>query len=112
MSSEHEIVRSSFDVYEGEVVRIVCPLCECDFIHGRSVLSFDRDEDDPQTTMTVVERGAVIMTMIDSKENPSSRRDAVEVRFSCEWGHSFGIQFSQHKGTTLVGVVTYKMDEK
>jgi uncharacterized protein YbaR (Trm112 family) len=85
---------------------LCCPHCKGNYLHQRTVLVYDRQEDAERVRRTIVTSGAVSSTDIDnnSSGNPSSRRHAVTIFFECEFCQrdDLKLHFIQHKGNTFV----------
>jgi hypothetical protein len=85
---------------------LCCPRCDFDGgMHHDSVRIFRRGEDADTTESINVTRHGIFIKQLPSRlcDNPSSRRGAVVIGFSCEnCGGEFGFELCivQHKGTT------------
>lgn len=78
-----------------------CPTCECPYSHQNVVEVYSREQEDgPTTRIQVMDNTTTII--YNSMFNPSPRRYAVRIRFEGECGHSWWIEFAQHKGETTV----------
>lgn len=78
---------------------VKCPVCDAQETHHHTVTSYEREDgEDSQTVVKRVGRGSNFIT----NHNPSRRRNAVGINFSCENGHSFNMNIIQHKGTTFI----------
>ena len=94
----------------------VCPNCGSDYLHHETVTVFNRRREDDimaQRT-TVAPDGSIRSEMADSygSGNPSSRRDGLTIRFSCEgceYVSTLGI--AQHKGNTQISWVSIVPDD-
>jgi hypothetical protein len=84
-----------------------CPACHAATIHHERTTVFGRACEDAPTRAIVIEPGAEIAHTIESdraeRTNPSSRRDAVAVQFSCEHCPAISeLIIEQHKGYTYL----------
>jgi len=94
--------RQSFLQYAVEFIAgdnevLKCPSCGTDegYLHHHGVTVYDRHEDGP-VTVTTVNGGA-------AGENPSSRRDGIAIRFTCELCPAeLELTIAQHKGRTYL----------
>lgn len=88
---------------------LICPApgCGCENVHIESTNYFARPAGEDALTIHygASHRGSASHVC---EENPSSRRDAATIVFSCEWGHTFELRFIQHKGTTFTDVTNVK----
>lgn len=75
---------------------LVCPICGDYNLHQESVIAWQRAEAAPSTRF---ELGAAAVE--DADDNPSPRREAVEIRFWCEGDHRVRLILAQHKGPTF-----------
>lgn len=86
---------------------VYCPCCKNNYLHHTGVRVFDRDEDDENVVMTVVENNATSVKTIPSKDakNPSARRHGIRISFWCEHCDTipYDLVISQHKGCTFLG---------
>jgi len=82
-----------------------CPGCgeETTTHHGTVRIYFRQHEDDPTTILTTVQHEHEFSReIIPSKINPSSRRDAIGIMFSCECCSArYELCIIQHKGQTV-----------
>jgi hypothetical protein len=83
--------------YDGEYV-LKCPVCGFDYTHHGNVEDFVRAQEDAPSMLRRPGSNVISPTT----DNPSSRRDAVRIRFHCEEGHHWHLDIAQHKGQTLV----------
>lgn len=88
---------------------LLCPRCGGNNLHHVDVQVFCRDEDAPESTCTtVMGTGEATMKMVDSRLNPSGRRDGLKVRFYCETCsfcshcNRLALTIVQHKGCTFL----------
>jgi len=87
-----------------------CPECEHDHLHQEGVGVFVRNEEDSKDGLTAdvnyADTDVVISSNADT-DNPSSRRDGIVIRFSCEMcsdeGEYHELVIRQHKGVEHVG---------
>jgi hypothetical protein len=88
--------------------RVYCPDCSSDNVHLAGVAIFAREEDQGSLYIGVspVEHRPQVTIIPDNLDNPSSRRAAVLVHFSCEADHWFTWEFNQHKGSTFFKELT------
>jgi hypothetical protein len=71
-------------------------------LHHYATEIFDRREDALTGVHTIVNAGQVTLTT-DLSGNPSRRRDAVQIHFTCETCCAFlTLQLAQHKGQSLI----------
>ena len=93
-------------------VELKCPRCGGAYLHHGLVTVFDRGEDAPSYLRTDLNNGQVTTRIVVHKTpeaagNPSSRRDGLTIRFSCEACPKevpdLELTISQHKGNTYVG---------
>lgn len=78
---------------------VKCPVCGMQETHHGSVISYERENgEDSQTIGKKVGSESSFMT----DHNPSRRRNAVGINFSCEGGHHFNMNIVQHKGNTFI----------
>lgn len=93
---------------------LMCPVCENNNLHHGAVVVYSRNEDGTQVRVTCVDGQEVATSLENSAEveNPSSRRGAISILFSCEhchagedghdqWRHH-RLDVVQHKGTTYL----------
>jgi len=84
-----------------EELLLVCPVCGDTYQHHTTVTIFDRlGGEDGQSMAMNSAHGTWVA--IANADNPSSRRDAVRVHFWGECGHTWSLDFVQHKGQTFV----------
>ena len=91
--------------WSAQAALLICPRCGSEYLHHEGVVSFDRGEDAGTVVKTEVARGRVTTEPANSGYgNPSSRRDGLVVRFSCEGCGSDPIELciAQHKGCTEI----------
>jgi ribosomal protein L44E len=82
----------------------LCPYCESNFTHHETVEVFGREEDDEKPNHIIVDRYEIKIDR-NNKNNPSTRRESVSIRFSCEQcGRIHYLTFAQHKGNTQVEI--------
>jgi hypothetical protein len=80
---------------------LLCPNCGGTHMHHTAIVVFDREEDEEKALMTVVSKHSTLSKIVDNEQNPSSRRDSVLIRFSCEsCGEDVALTIVQHKGQT------------
>lgn len=82
--------------------QLTCPGCGSTYLHHVRVDVFDRKEDAEQVRRTRVDEAVSVLTLPnETSGNPSSRRDALAVRFECEeCGSPSTLSIAQHKGET------------
>ncbi len=91
-----------------------CPYCrsDCDYLHQGQVTIYDRSEEDGDVTEISILRGHVFDERRPSSKsnNPSSRRDAIAIRFECEncGKEDFELTILQHKGQTFLAWRKYE----
>lgn len=89
-----------------------CPVegCGFDYTHLLSVTCYERPggEDKQTVAFTINGQGLASAGPVDG--NPSGRRDATVLHFTCESGHLFDVQFVQHKGQTFVDIANARDD--
>jgi len=92
------IIKSNY----GFLGEVICPTCRESYTHHLSIKSITRYHEDATRGTSVAVQGHHISFSNDAeKDNTSSRRDSVSIRFSCEQGcDDFTLSFSQHKGVT------------
>lgn len=93
------------DYEEGSGAELLCPRCDCNYLHHDQVDVYERSED-AATGMhvNVCDGRAVVNT--DLHGNPSSRRHGLSIGLWCEGCHAkLLLTFAQHKGVTLVNIV-------
>ena len=91
------------DEYGSEAeLTLLCPSCNSHFLHHQEVEVFNRKEDAGTGYHATVLSGSILEDE-DISENPSSRRDAVTIHFTCE-GCSAVVMMDiiQHKGATNI----------
>lgn len=97
-------VRENHVAYDGDSLQ--CPRCKKEsFIHHTNITSYERGEDDEQVLVTTVNAdGGAFQRMENSRTtNPSLRRNAVTIRFTCEQcGPGLELNVVQHKGETYL----------
>jgi hypothetical protein len=84
---------------------LICPFCGGANLHHETVTVYDRREDEEEVTVTVVMDGISIVQRTDSEGagNPSRRRNALMITFSCETCWEIPkLVISQHKGSTFL----------
>lgn len=82
-----------------------CPRCGFSNLHQSRVEIFARSEDQPTKRVTVDQYSGDLITAsgVPGSENPSLRRQALQIRFACEHGCPTQLLvISQHKGTTEI----------
>jgi len=83
-----------------------CPFCDSSYLHHQQVTHYDRLEDNPDTTVTIVRAGLHVAHMMwpsETVRNPSSRRDGLVVQFWCEGcDNEPELYLLQHKGQTFL----------
>lgn len=82
----------------GETI-VKCPVCDIKETHHGEVISYVRAGGEDSTT---IEKRVDYKSEYVSTRNPSPRRNAVGINFSCESGHHFNMNVLQHKGTTYI----------
>lgn len=85
---------------------LLCPCCGFNYLHSGKVVVYDRGEDAEIGCATTVDDGMVTQTP-DLAGNPSARRHAVTVEFTCEgcggWDdRPIRLALYQHKGCTYL----------
>ncbi len=99
-----------FDTASGDA-ELLCPACGSNYLHHGTVTVFSNYEDQEETTVTEVSaasREEASVTKVTTMQRagsgtPSSRRDGLLIRFSCEGCHgTFDLGIAQHKGNTQV----------
>ena len=79
-----------------------CPRCEQEYLHQGAVSVFSRWED-AVSRRTVVSPCDGLITQSLTENNPSARRQGLEIEFSCEHcGDGLRLAITQHKGLTFV----------
>jgi len=84
---------------------LMCPVCNSENPHHEGVTVFDRAEDAAVIKVTEVSDGRALSRAVPERVagNPSSRRDALAVRFSCEQCPNISeLTIVQHKGSTYL----------
>lgn len=73
-------------------------------LHQESIEYFDRREDADTGLHVFAERGKQLLVNEDMRGNPSSRRQGIKIRFSCEHCRdtTHVLNIVQHKGVTYV----------
>lgn len=85
---------------------IKCPKCNDSYTHQGKIEIFNRSEDESEGTHVAV-RFHEIKIDKNLEGNPSSRRQGVTINMTCEsHEHNFKVNIYQHKGQTLVNVVS------
>jgi hypothetical protein len=87
---------------------LYCPRCNENNLHLRRTVHYCRTEDDPLITVVSVDNISGFTTVDkmnnDESNNPSSRRDGMQLLFYCESDCTehkpLILNISQHKGTT------------
>ena len=80
-----------------------CPSCDWSNLHHVSVEVFDRAVEDALEGVHVRVEGTRVVVSNDQTGNPSSRRDGLLIRFTCETCEATPIlQMIQHKGSTYM----------
>lgn len=80
---------------------IACPICGCGNLHPNNVIVWRRDEDAPSVRLEIGAQIPVTTSCVEhAEDNPSPRREAIEIRFWCEGDHHVGLLLVQHKGPT------------
>jgi hypothetical protein len=81
---------------------LTCPSCQGGFLHQEEVEVWDRGEDE-QVGLHVLVSDEEVRADKDQAGNPSNRRQAAAIYFSCETCDAdSSLIISQHKGSTLV----------
>lgn len=83
---------------------LVCPMCGFEYTHHGHVEVFERVRDGEfieEGGQSIVLRPG-IEGFTTTNSNPSDRRNAVRIWFSCENGHSFAMDVIQSKGHTSI----------
>lgn len=98
----------------GDDGELICPSCGENNLHHMYTTVYDRNEDDDMVMRTDVFPGSLTRKEVRSEKsgNPSRRRDAVVIVYSCEHCHGgdpemdspsfFHLNLIQHKGTTYL----------
>jgi len=83
---------------------VVCPTCSDPCTHHVAVQSIERfSEDDKKGTSAIIRGHQISLSNDAEKENASSRRGSISIRFTCEHGcDDFIVYFAQHKGYTNI----------
>lgn len=83
---------------------LLCPACGNEYLHHEAALVCNRREDASTTEFFEVSTdGEVSKYLGPSEDNPSERRDAIQIRFSCEHcPHKSVLSVMQHKGFTYL----------
>lgn len=83
---------------------LLCPRCECGYLHHDGVLIWHREEDQETGTLVVsVPSQTKIFEEASMKGCPSPRRDAVTIQFWCEQCLYYSmLDIIQHKGSTYL----------
>lgn len=92
----------------GSTKLLHCPRCGGDCLHQDAVTIFNRDEDQEQLARIEVVGASAHVAIVPSNGsgNPSSRRQGLTIRFSCEGcggdqpGDVIELTVAQHKGST------------
>ena len=95
---------------DGYPAELLCPCCGSEYLHHAGISVYERNEDAPRTLVTVHEARTIRTAYPPSAQsgNPSSRRDAIAIRFWCEGccnddrEPALELTFAQHKGVTYI----------
>lgn len=91
------------EVPDGNDYAVLACVCgEPNGLHHDKVVVYNRNEDEPEAQMTVVEHGRVLVNEASRDTGPSCRRDGLSVSFWCELCGRRGMKLHiiQHKGQT------------
>lgn len=82
---------------------LYCP-CGMNNLHQYKYKIFERSEDQQQVKETTVDGQGTYVRMVANKDsdNPSSRRNGMQIFFACEGEHEMVLTISQHKGCTYI----------
>lgn len=84
-------------------IKLQCPLCGGNNLHHDNVLVYFRPHDDSEQTYLLDVKPPNVTYDLHAYYNPSSRRDAVGIRFMCETCDlNAELQIVQHKGATYM----------
>jgi hypothetical protein len=101
------------DHHQRAIISLCCPQCGGERLHHGRVTVFHRIEDDEMITQAVVTGPkATVEAIPNSRTNPSSRCDGIEIEFRCEVCHwesnpdfanqRMFLRIAQHKRKTLL----------
>ena len=104
--------------YQGAVLEdhiLLCPQCNGNNLHQRTVTVFNRDEDGKNTQVTCVQKdddASTVLITDETTSNPSPRRHGMLIDFECEHCYEeregdyifdkLVLAIYQHKGITLM----------
>lgn len=104
-----------FDETYSDELTLLCPRCLGNNLHHDTVTVFGRNEDAETVTVTTVgsnPRLDIVEMPNRLSGNPSSRRDGLAIRFTCEncdqpdedevEGDGIELTVTQHKGCTIL----------
>ena len=99
-----KMILMSFEDAFHDAEELGCPSCGGGYLHHDGVQVFDRGEDAPKGLHVRWEAGEARVCIDELRENPSSRRGAITIRFHCEGCPAKPkLAIVQHKGMTYVG---------
>lgn len=113
MKIEIDAAQMTFDERFGVIVK--CAVCNSNWTHQTSVRMYEREEDDETEIFEFSRKGEVekITHTQIATDNPSARRHAVGVLFTCEGCASVSeLCVTQHKGQTFLYVRPVLIDAK
>lgn len=92
-----------FETGHGNRGALMCPYCGMSNLHHSEIEIFEREQEDSENGLYLYVTGTEVRKNNSMRENPSSRRDALQVRFWCEGcAAEPTLRIVQHKGTTWV----------
>lgn len=97
----HPSIETNEEIATGDG-SLCCPECGAVWLHHSEVTVYSRPEEDGPVTSTRVHSDASVRVLPGKwKGNPSSRRDSVAIRFSCEHCNvDAELTIAQNKGQT------------
>ncbi len=82
---------------------LLCPACNFHYLHHCEIEIFEREEDEEKGLHITVKNRQANIQCDNLKDNPSSRRDGLIIKFWCEGCNNKSIlKLSQHKGQTIL----------
>ena len=108
---------------EPDAILMQCPHCLYEYTHTSRVEVYNRQVEDGYCWRHAV-MGSKVKSSVDSRDNPSPRRNGIRIYFTCESCHSdamipypfdappeFELLIYQHKGQTFLKTVYYIEDK-